>query len=282
MIVFKKSTQLTAYIIRLKAAGNKIGFVPTMGALHKGHLSLLEKSLLDNNITVCSIFINPTQFNNANDFRKYPVTLEKDLFMLEQAGTHIIFLPDVNEMYPNGITHLQHFNLGTLEHTLEGTFRPNHFQGVSQVMSLLLNIIQPHNLYMGQKDYQQCMVVQRLLNSMNSDTLLNRCPTQREESGLAMSSRNMRLNEEEKKMAATISAVLKFFKYNLKPGDLMPMIKKGKEMLEQNQFKTDYVEITDDQTLESVTHWNGSQKLVGLIAAFINDIRLIDNMILTD
>jgi len=264
MIVFKKSTQLTAYIIRLKATGNKIGFVPTMGALHKGHLSLFEKSLLDNNITVCSIFINPTQFNNANDFRKYPVTLEKD------------------EIYPNGITHLQHFNLGTLEHTLEGTFRPNHFQGVSQVMFSLLNIIQPHNLYMGQKDYQQCMVVQRLLNSMNSDTLLNRCPTQREESGLAMSSRNMRLNEEQKKMAVTISAVLKFFKHNLKSGDLMPMIKKGKEMLELNQFKIDYVEITDVQTLESVAHWNGTQKLVGMIAAFINDIRLIDNMILTD
>ncbi len=282
MIVFKKSNELATYIIRLKAAGNKIGFVPTMGALHKGHLSLFEKSLSDNDITVCSIFINPTQFNDSNDFRKYPVTLEKDILMLEQAGTHIVFLPDVKEIYPIGITHLQHFNLGTLENTLEGTSRPNHFQGVSQVMSRLLNIVQPHNLYMGQKDYQQCMVVQRLLNIINSDALLNRCPTQREESGLAMSSRNIRLSEEEKTKAATISAVLKFFKENLKPGDLISMIKNGQDMLEQNDFKTDYVAITDDQTLERITHWNGKQPLVALIAAFMNDIRLIDNMILSD
>ncbi len=282
MIVFKKSTQLTTYIIRLKAAGKIIGFVPTMGALHKGHLSLFEKSVSDNDITLCSIFVNPTQFNDANDFRKYPVTIERDILMLEQAGTHIVFLPDVSEIYPDGITHLQHFDLGQLENTLEGMFRPNHFQGVSQVMYRLLSIVQPHNLYMGQKDYQQCMVVQKLLNIMNSATVLNRCPTQREPGGLAMSSRNMRLSEQEKSKAAAIYATLKFFKDNLTPGDLVSMINKGKKMLEQNDFKTDYAEIADAQTLEKVTYWNGQQQLVALIAAFINEVRLIDNMILTD
>ena len=134
MIVFKKSIQLTTHIFHLKAAGKKIGFVPTMGALHKGHLSLFERSLAENDTTACSIFINPTQFNDANDFRKYPVTLEEDLFLLEQAGTQIVFLPEVDEIYPGGITQLQHFDLGKLENILEGQFRPNHFQGVSQVM----------------------------------------------------------------------------------------------------------------------------------------------------
>ena len=281
MIVFKKSIQLTTYLIRLKATGKKIGFVPTMGALHKGHLSLFEASLPANDITICSIFINPTQFSDVNDFNKYPVTLEKDLYMLEQAGIQIVFLPHVADIYPDEITDLQNFNLGGIEYILEGKFRPNHFQGVSQVMSRLLNIVQPHNLYMGQKDYQQCIVTRHLIQIMHLNIVLNKCPTQRENSGLAMSSRNMRLNEEEKKKAVTISTVLKYFKAHLKTGELTPMISEGKEMLRQNHFKTDYVTITDDQTLESVTSWDGQQQLVALIAASINDIRLIDNLVLT-
>lgn len=282
MILFKKSAQLAAYIKRLKEAGNQVGFVPTMGALHRGHLSLLEKSISDNDKTVCSIFVNPTQFNDAGDFRKYPNTIEKDLCLLEQQGTHIVFLPDVNEIYPNGTTHLQKFDLGYLESTLEGAFRPNHFQGVSQVMFRLLNIVMPHNLYMGQKDFQQCLVVTRLLQIMNIGTVLHKFPTQRENDGLAMSSRNMRLNPEERKKAVTISRVLKYLKENLKHGDLVPIINEGKKMLEENQFRTDYVEITDAHTLEKIYYWNGEQQLVALIAAYMNEIRLIDNMILTD
>ena len=236
---------------------------------------------MENDKTVCSIFVNPTQFNDANDFRKYPITIEKDLYLLEQAGTHIVFLPDVNEIYPNGINHLQNFDLGALENLLEGAFRPNHFQGVSQVMYRLLNIVQPHNLYMGQKDYQQCMVVQRLLQIMKVNTTLKICPTQRETDGLAMSSRNLRLNADERKRAVTISKVLTFFKENLQPGDLTSMINKGKKMLDQNHFKTDYVQVSDTHTLEEVSFWDGKQKLVAVIAAFMNDVRLIDNMILT-
>ncbi len=282
MIVFKISIQLVKYLNHLKSAGKKIGFVPTMGALHKGHLSLLENSLSGDDITVCSIFINPTQFNDANDFRKYPVTIEKDLQLLEQAGTHIVFLPDVHEIYPNGTSKLEHFDLGKLEDDLEGAFRPNHFQGVSQVMYRLLNIVEPHNLYMGQKDYQQCMVINRLLEIMRSETVLNVCTTQRENDGLAMSSRNTRLNLEERQQAVTISTVLRFFKQNIQQGDLVPMIKRGKQMLEESGFKTDYVVISDAATLESVQNWNGKQKVVALIAAFINEVRLIDNMDLTE
>ncbi|MEO5996144.1 MAG: pantoate--beta-alanine ligase [Chitinophagaceae bacterium] len=281
MILLKKSAQVVNYIIQLKSTGSQIGFVPTMGALHNGHLSLLEKSLMENDETVCSIFVNPTQFNDAHDFRKYPITIEKDLYLLEQAGTHIVFLPDVNEIYPTGINHLQNFDLGALENLLEGAFRPNHFQGVSQVMYRLLNIVHPHNLYMGQKDYQQCMLVQRLLQIMKVNITLKICPTQRETDGLAMSSRNMRLNDDERKKAVTISKVLAFFKENLRPGDLSPIINKGKEMLDQNQFKTDYVQVSDAHTLEKVSNWDGKQSLVALIAAFINEVRLIDNMILT-
>jgi pantoate--beta-alanine ligase len=243
-------------------------------------LSLFEKSLSGNDITICSIFINPTQFNDASDFLKYPVTLEQDLYRLEETGAQVVFLPGIEEIYPDGITHLRNFNLGNLENILEGKYRPEHFQGVCQVMSRLLTIVQPDNLYMGQKDYQQCMVVHRLLQLMHSDIVLKSCATQREDDGLAMSSRNMRLTADERKKAITISAVLKFFKENLQPGDLVPMVTKGKQMLEQSQFKTDYVEIADKDTLESVYYWDGKQQLVSLIAAFMNDVRLIDNMIL--
>lgn len=282
MILFKNSIQLVKKLGRLKSAGKTIGFVPTMGALHKGHLSLLEKSSSADDITVCSIFINPTQFNNANDFRKYPVTIEKDLQLLEQAGTQIVFLPDLHEIYPNSTSKLEHFDLGKLEDELEGAFRPNHFQGVSQVMYRLLKIVEPYNLYMGQKDYQQCMVINRLLEIMQSGTILNKCPTQRENDGLAMSSRNTRLNEEERKRAATISTILRFFKRALLPGYLVPMVEKGKKMLEESGFKTDYVVISDAATLDSVQFWDGKQKLVALIAAHMNEVRLIDNMVLTE
>lgn len=281
MILLKKSSQLSEQVLRLQTAGLKTGFVPTMGALHNGHLSLLKASKQNNDITVCSIFVNPTQFNNASDFKKYPVTLENDILVLEQAGTDILFLPGVHEIYPNGTTQSQPYGLGYLESSLEGKYRPGHFQGVCQVMNRLLDIVQPHQLYMGRKDYQQCMVVKKLLHIMRSDTILNTCPTQREPDGLAMSSRNMRLNAEERKNAVTIFNVLQLLKNTLQPGCLDDAITTGKQMLEQNHFTVDYVAITDATTLEPVTHWDGSQALIVLIAAFMHEVRLIDNMIIT-
>jgi pantoate--beta-alanine ligase len=281
MILFKKSVALAGYLFRLQSAGKKIGFVPTMGALHEGHLSLLNASRSANEITVCSIFINPTQFNDQNDFRKYPTNLEGDISLIEETGTDIIFLPDVSEIYPNGLTGLKHYDLGRLETLLEGKYRPGHFQGVCQVMNRLLDIVKPHNLYMGQKDYQQCMVVTRLLQLMQSDTVLNKCPTQREPGGLAMSSRNMRLSEAEKKEALSIFRVLKYCKDKLRPGSLGQIKLTGRQMLEEHHFRPDYVEISDAETLEPVSEWDGKQKIIALIAAYLNEVRLIDNMILS-
>lgn len=282
MILFKKSPHLTDYIKRLKTAGNKIGFVPTMGALHKGHLSLLKTSLCSNDQTVCSIFINPTQFNDANDFVKYPVTLENDIYLLEQSGTQILFLPEANEIYPNGTGQMKYYDLGHLENSLEGKYRPGHFQGVCQVMNRLLQIVQPQNLYMGRKDYQQCMVVRRLLEILHSDIILNTCATLREPDGLAMSSRNARLNIVGRKRAIAIFNTLNYFKNNIQPGNLNDLLNIGGVILEKNQLKADYVEIADAISLQHVSNWDGKLKLIALIAAYVDDVRLIDNMILTD
>lgn len=280
MILFKKSAQLIAYVSKIKETGNKIGFVPTMGALHKGHLSLLEASAKNNKLTICSIFVNPTQFNDPNDLRKYPVTLEKDIHLLSEAGTDLIFLPDASEIYPNGFSHLHHYPLGYLENSLEGKSRPGHFQGVCQVMDRLLDIIQPDNLYMGQKDYQQCMVVAKLLEIKQAGIVLNTCPTLRERDGLAMSSRNMRLNTEDRKNAIAIFIALNHIKENFQPGNLEGLKNNAHDILKKHQFKPDYVEITDAVTLQTQSDWDGKQKLVALVAAFINEVRLIDNMIL--
>jgi pantoate--beta-alanine ligase len=278
MILYKKSAALATHLFRLKNAGKKIGFVPTMGALHAGHLSLLNASRSENEISICSIFVNPTQFNDQNDFRKYPTSLERDITLLDQAKTDLIFLPGVAEIYPDGVDHLKHYDLGNLENLLEGKFRPGHFQGVCQVMNRLLDMVNPHNLYMGQKDYQQCMVVKRLLQLMHSDIVLNKCPTQREPDGLAMSSRNMRLSETEKKEAVSIFKVLQFCRHNLKPGSLLQLKVTARQMLEERHFKPDYVEISDADTLEPVSTWDGKQKLIALVAAYLNGVRLIDNM----
>jgi pantoate--beta-alanine ligase len=252
--------------------------------LHPGHISLINASRKENEINVCSIFVNPTQFNDPKDFEKYPITLEKDISMLEEAGCQVLFLPAVNEMYPAGTEQNKKYELGFLEAVLEGSFRPGHYQGVCMVVERLLEMVQPDNLYLGQKDYQQCMVITRLVELMDKkDQLTIRiCPTLREKDGLAMSSRNMRLNEKERKTATAIFKVLITIKENLKPGPLSTMIKQALNSLEDAGFKTDYVEIADAENLSPVSHWDGKQKLVALIAAFINEVRLIDNMILNE
>lgn len=281
MILIKKFNALHEYLKHIREENNKIGFVPTMGALHEGHLSLLKNSILANDCTVCSIFVNPTQFNNASDFKKYPVTLETDISLLEHANTDILFLPDVEEIYPDGFSKLPHYALGDIEHNLEGFYRPGHFQGVCQVMHRLLDMVNPTNLYMGQKDYQQCMVIKKLQELIHSAAVLHACATMREPDGLALSSRNLRLNEKERNEAVTISQVLFYIKEALRPGSLDVLIHEGKKMLEQHHFKTDYVAIAEADTLEQVSHWDGNTRLIALIAAYINEVRLIDNMLLT-
>ncbi|MGL6268926.1 MAG: 4-phosphopantoate--beta-alanine ligase, partial [Chitinophagaceae bacterium] len=187
MIVFKDKAKLSGYLDKVREKGFTIGFVPTMGALHPGHLALVANSKKNTGLTLCSIFVNPTQFNDPADFKKYPITIENDLKLLYEAGADIVFLPDVAEIYPAGMNNSSNYSLGHLESILEGKFRPGHFQGVCQVVHRLLEIISPDLLYMGQKDYQQCMVIAHLINSYKIPTELVTCNTIREVSGLAMS-----------------------------------------------------------------------------------------------
>jgi pantoate--beta-alanine ligase len=282
MILFKKPEDLKNYLSGKRKAGLRYGFVPTMGALHKGHLSLIDASRKENSITVCSVFVNPAQFNDPKDFEKYPATPEKDIYMLEAAGNDILFLPSVNDIYPGGPGGLQKYDLGFLETVLEGKYRPGHFQGVCQVMHRLLDIVMPDNLYLGQKDYQQCMVIKKLvaLIGLNEIIKVKVCPTLREEDGLAMSSRNMRLNEAERKKAVTVSKALNFIKENRKNYDPADLKNKAEQMLRQEGFKVDYVEIADAADLSEIRNWNGKQRIVAVAAAFINEVRLIDNMLL--
>ena len=282
MILFKKADSLNQWIDAQQRKGLKAGFVPTMGALHPGHISLIESSRKDNDITISSIFVNPTQFNDPKDFAKYPVTIEKDILQLEQAGCDVLFLPSVEEIYPNGTTPKQHYDLEEMEILLEGKFRPGHYQGVCQVVHRLLEIVQPDNLYLGQKDYQQCMVITRLVELMGKKeaTNINICPTLREADGLAMSSRNMRLSLAERRKAVLIFQSLSFIKNNLVSGKTETIKNKAIAMRTREGFRVDYIEIADAKTLEAVSNWDGKKKLVVLAAAFLNEVRLIDNLLL--
>lgn len=284
MILFKKSEEIRKYLETAAINGKKAGFVPTMGALHAGHISLLNEAKKDKNLTIASIFVNPTQFNDPADFQKYPITIEKDLQLLEANGCDILFLPSVSEIYPEGIKNNRHYDLGYLETVLEGEFRPGHFQGVCLVVHRLLEIIKPDSLYMGQKDYQQCMVIRRLLQitGLDQSIQLQISPTLRESNGLAMSSRNTRLSEEEKIIAGIIYETLSYVKNNLNKSELNELKRKGTEKLIANGLEPDYVEIADANNLQLVDQWNGKQPLVALIAAFLGQVRLIDNLILTD
>ncbi len=279
MIIVKTIKDTQFYLKKWRTQGFSTGFVPTMGALHAGHISLIETCKKENAICLSSIFVNPTQFNNPADFEKYPITIEKDIDMLEAAGCDLLFLPSVNEIYPAGYK-AEHYDLGFLETILDGKYRPGHFQGVCQVVDKLLSITQPQKLYLGQKDYQQCMVIKRLTELKNHKTEICINPTIREKDGLAMSSRNMRLKANEREQALAISRVLYHIKEHLVPGPLEPLKLQMTERLEAAGFKVDYVEIADAGNLELLRDWDGHKKTVALVAAFLNEVRLIDNMVL--
>jgi pantoate--beta-alanine ligase len=231
-------------------------------------------------LTVCSIFVNPAQFNDAKDFEKYPSTIEKDIDALEKAGCDVLFLPSVAEIYPNGTQNAKQYHLGYLETVLEGKFRPGHFQGVCLVVDRLLDIIPANSLYLGQKDYQQCMVITKLVEQKKIELDIIICPTLRESDGLAMSSRNVRLKEDERKQALYIYKTLTFINDNLRPGDLETLKQTATQNLSDAGFKVDYVEIADASTLRLLDSWDGQTKAVAVIAAFLGDVRLIDNMLL--
>ena len=282
MIIIKKARQLTDFLFKKRSEMARIGFVPTMGALHEGHITLIKRSIEVDEITVCSIFVNPTQFNNPDDFEKYPVTIEEDIYMLESTGCSILFLPGVNEIYPKGIQQLSNYDLGYLETVLEGEFRPGHFQGVCQVVDRLLYIVGPDILYLGQKDYQQCLVIKHLLflNGLNEKLRIEISPTIREPEGLAMSSRNKRLSKEARLISSSISKTLLFIKDNCKEGNTGEILSQAAMKLELSGFKIDYLRIADAETLELKTEWDGKLKIVVLAAVYIEDIRLIDNMLI--
>ena len=257
-----------------------------MGALHAGHISLIDISKKSTEITVCSIFVNPTQFNDPRDFQKYPITIEDDILLLEQAGADVLYLPEVSDIYPDGTKNLETYDLGRLESLLEGAFRPGHFQGVCQVMRRLLDAVRPDQLFMGQKDYQQCMVVHRLLEIMGLPTRLVPCPIVREKDGLAMSSRNRRLSEDQRRTATAIYQALTGIKDGWqKARPAKELIAGATSLLESKGFRVDYVSIADPLTLGLLPETGSGETTsrapaVALIAAFLGEVRLIDNMTL--
>lgn len=281
MILFKKAKSLSLYLSKQKNQGVSIGFVPTMGALHQGHLSLIETAKQETDITVCSIFVNPTQFNNASDFQHYPVTTEKDIEKLLDANCDVLFLPAGDEIYPADYM-AKSYQLGFLETVLEGHYRPGHFQGVCQVVERLLEIVQPNQLYLGAKDYQQCMVISQLLKLLGKENEIDLriASTLRESDGLAMSSRNLRLTPEQRAVAPAIFSVLSSIKQQYKAGSFsaLQLETQAVAALEQKGFKVDYLKIADAETL--LPPAAGSKQAIVLTAATLGEIRLIDNLIL--
>ena len=276
MQIFCTIKEVKSFVDEKKQLGNVIGFVPTMGALHQGHISLIETSRKQTDITICSIFVNPTQFNNADDLKHYPRTPDNDIQMLQDAKCDILYMPDVNDIYPNNET--QQFDFGKIGNVLEGEHRPGHFNGVGQVVSILLKGIQPHKAFFGSKDYQQVMIVKELVKQQNLSVDIISCPILREPDGLAMSSRNKRLTVEERKVASLIPIIMK------KAADLAR--EKGvtyaklyvdEQIHQQPLMKLDYYEICDAESLDLLQDIH-NKRAISLIAVFVGAIRLIDNL----
>lgn len=280
MLIFKKIEQIQLYLNKERLSGKQIGFVPTMGALHEGHISLIKAAQKENEVTVCSIFVNPTQFNNATDLQKYPRTIEQDIEMLTGSCCDILFLPEVSEMYPDGQQMSKQYDLGYVETILEGAYRPGHFQGVAQVVERLLDIITPHQLYLGQKDYQQCAVIEKLIEIKQLPVKLHIVLTMREADGLAMSSRNRRLTEPQRNLAGLLYQCLVSIQAKQGIQQFSIVKKECFDILEKKGFKPDYIELADAVTLEILNDYEPDRKMVALIAAFIGEVRLIDNLIL--
>jgi pantoate--beta-alanine ligase len=254
-----------------------LGFVPTMGALHEGHMALVRRSKHENKLTVCSIFVNPTQFNNPDDLKKYPRTFEEDCKMLEAEGCDVVFVPSAEEMYP--FLPSLRIDFGSLETFMEGKFRPGHFNGVGIVVSKLFNIVKPNNAYFGQKDIQQVAVIQRLIKDLSFDINLVVCDTVRESDGLAMSSRNRRLSPTARAIAPFIYNSLTLGMDLLMSGKLVYEVKEQVSELYKTrpEFELEYYEIVDFETLESIAAINPNRKTALIVAAHLDGVRLIDN-----
>jgi len=279
MKIFDNIVDLQNELFYLRKANKKIGLVPTMGALHQGHASLVKQCVADNDITIVSVFLNPTQFNDPKDLDRYPRTFEEDCKILNEVGADIVFAPTPKEMYPTPDN--RHFEFPPTSTVMEGAKRPGHFNGVCQVVSRLFYITKPHNAYFGEKDWQQICVIKQLVKYLNLDINIIECPIIREESGLAMSSRNALLTSEERAIAANIYRILK---ESVAKKDSLSVDELQQEVINSinaiDQLEVEYFEIVDGNTLETVHSWNDSPYIVGCITVYCGatPIRLIDHI----
>ncbi|WPO61319.1 pantoate--beta-alanine ligase [Bacteroides fragilis] len=277
MKVIHTIKDLQAELSVLKAQGKKVGLVPTMGALHAGHASLVKRSVNENEVTVVSVFVNPTQFNDKNDLVKYPRTLDADCKLLEACGATYAFAPSVEEMYPEPDT--RQFSYAPLDTVMEGTFRPGHFNGVCQIVSKLFEAVKPHRAYFGEKDFQQLAIIREMVRQMQFDLEIVGCPIVREEDGLALSSRNARLSAEERENALKISQTLfksRTFAATHTVGETLKFVEDA--IAAVPGLRLEYFEIVDGNTLQKVDNWNQTSYVVGCITVFCGDVRLIDNI----
>lgn len=277
MKTFASIHSIQQFISEEKNKGKTVGFVPTMGALHDGHLQLMRRAKQENSLLVVSIFVNPIQFNNPEDLKKYPRNLEKDQHLLETVGCDVVFAPSVDEMYPEVVT--TKYDFGKLETVMEGAFRKGHFNGVAVVVKKLFDIILPDKAYFGEKDFQQLAIIQELVRMENLPVQIIPCPIVREEDGLAMSSRNERLSGDERKAAPFIYKTLK---EAVKLSNKMPPIEIKNWVIEQfaanKVFQLEYFEIANAHDLQPVTAWNKAYGTMGFIAVQLGQVRLIDNI----
>ena len=279
MKTIKRVSTIQRHLKRHKDHNQTIGFIPTMGALHQGHLSLIKKSQSENDITVVSIFVNPTQFNQQEDLEKYPRTLEEDQKLI-RAHCDYLFFPKVSQVYPKATSSQIDLNIEHLTESMEAPNRPGHFEGVVQVVHRLLDIVKPDRLYMGQKDFQQFSIVAYMIKELSLDVRLRVCPTIREEDGLAMSSRNLRLKKAHREKAHIIFDALSMVKKNLEKKSVSSLEKNALKMMEIPSFDAEYFEIVDGINLKRVKHPNQHELIVACTACWAGKVRLIDNMIL--
>lgn len=277
MNVYNFIVDIQRFVEEKHNLGLKVGFVPTMGALHEGHISLINRAKKENDIVVCSVFVNPIQFNNPADLEKYPRTPEKDIEKLEQAGCDAVFMPTAEEMYPDKVE--DHYDFGDIEHVMEGACRPGHFNGVAIVVRKLFEIVNPNKAYFGEKDFQQLAIIKKMVRDLNMNLEIVPCPIVRENDGLAMSSRNVRLNETERAIAPKIFATLNDA---ISKKDAMSPSEMKKYTLDKyaeiKEFDVEYVEITDEINLKSLENWNECDHARIFVALQLGPVRLIDNV----
>lgn len=281
MIIIREVAELQQFVEHEKANGRKIGLVPTMGALHAGHLSLVERAVRENPCVVASVFVNPTQFNNPTDLATYPRKEEDDFRLLAEAGVTAVFAPTVEEMYPGGPDAQPHheFRLGTAAEVMEGKFRPGHFQGVAQVVSLLFRLVRPDRAYFGEKDFQQIAVIRNMVESEGINVEIIPCPIKRADDGLALSSRNALLTPEQRVIAPEIHKALEYSVEYSRSHSVRATHDTVVERLDaQPWLKVEYFEIVDGRTLLPVEEWDESPWIVGCITVYCGDVRLIDNI----